>query len=193
MNRSILLSVALIFAGCHARRMESRSIVFMGPHKGDVLWSFHESGDELGSGGELQIFVDPKTHPEAKASFAKYMLGVGGALPVHLHDKTEEFTCILSGDGTAVTVNDAGDEVEVSIGAGCFFYVPPGTWHALRNKGQAPLVLVFATVPNEAHGLLSFFRKISVEPGQEPIILAADDLERLAAEHDLILRTPLRR
>ena len=69
-----------------------------------VSRSFHESKDELGSGGELQIFIDPETHPEATASFAKYTLGVGGALPVHRHDKTEEFAYILSGEGAAVVV-----------------------------------------------------------------------------------------
>ena len=49
---------------------------------------------------------------------------------------------------------------------------------------------MFTTVPNEKDGLLSFFRRISVEPGQDPTVLAPEDLERLAAEHDLILRVP---
>lgn len=168
-------------------------MVIMQPHEGDHLWSFHESGRELGSGGELQIYIDPETHPEASASFAKYTLGVGGALPVHRHDRTEEFTYILSGEGAAVAVDEAGEEVEIPISAGYVWYNPPGAWHAVRNTGSVPFTLIFTTVPNEKKGLLSFFRRISVEPGQDPIVLAPEDLERLAAEHDLILRAPLQK
>jgi mannose-6-phosphate isomerase-like protein (cupin superfamily) len=188
MRRSTFVWVPLVLVGCQPTPTAPRPVVIMDPHAGDHLWSLHESGAELGSGGELQIFLDPETHPEAKASFAKYTLGVGGALPVHRHDKTEEFAYILSGEGAAVTIGDDGEEIEIPIGAGYFWYNPPGAWHAVRNKGATPLALVFAAVPNEEKGLLSFFRRISVEPGQDPIVLAPEDLQRLGAEHDLILR-----
>ena len=181
--------IALLLAGCQSGPTRPRPVVIMRPHEGDHLWSFHESKDELGSGGELQIFIDAKTHPEATASFAKYALGVGGALPVHRHDKTEEFAYILSGEGAAVVVDDDGEEVEVPISAGYFWYNPPGAWHAVRNTGSTPLSLVFTTIPNEKKGLLAFFRRISVEPGREPIVLAPEDLERIASEHDMILRS----
>ncbi len=169
---------------------EHRPVVLMQPHEGDHLWSFHESKDELGSGGELQIFIDPETHPEASAGFAKYTLGVGGALSVHRHDKTEEFAYILSGEGVAVVLDDDGMEVEVPVSAGYVWYNPPRAWHAIRNTGSTPLSLVFTTVPNEKQGLLSFFRRISVRPGQEPIALSPEEIERIAAEHDLIFRAP---
>lgn len=163
------------------------SIVIMEPDEGDILWSFPESADELGSGGELQIYIDATSYPEAGASFAKYSLGVGGALPVHKHEKTEEFAYILSGRGAAVALDESGEETEVPISEGYVWYNPRGVWHSVRNKGSEPLVLVFATVPNEAHGLLSFFREISVEPGQEGRQISPEELERLGAEHDLIL------
>ena len=70
--------------------------------------------------------TQPNLHrPEDSASFAKYTLGVGGALPVHKHDRTEEFAYILSGDGAAVVLDDDGGEVEVPISAGCVWYNPP--------------------------------------------------------------------
>ena len=50
------------------------------PDGGDHLWVFAESKDNLGPGGEFHIYVDPETHPHARASFAKFSLGVGGAL-----------------------------------------------------------------------------------------------------------------
>ena len=186
MKNPVLLGVTLLVVGCSGAR-DHRPVVLMQPHEGDRLWSSHESKDELGSGGELQIFIDPETHPEASASFAKYTLGVGGALPLHRHDRTEEFAYILSGEGVAVVLGDDGVEVDVPISAGHVWYNPPGAWHALRNIGSTPLSLVFTTVPNEKKGLLSFFRLISVEPGHDPIVLSPEHLERIAAEHDLIL------
>jgi len=188
MKRLLLIAIGLFILGCQSARPGSQPMVVMPPTAGERLWSFHERGDALGAGGELQIFIDPQTHPHAKASFARYTLGVGGALPVHRHDKTEEFAYIISGLGEAVGLDEDGTEIETPISGGYVWYVPPGAWHALRNTGTTPLTLIFAAVPNEEKGLLSFFRRISVKPGEDPIAIAPEDLERLAAEHDLILR-----
>ena len=162
--------------------------VVMTPEEGDVLWFSHESPDELGSGGELRIFLDHTTHPEAGGSFAKFTLGVGGVLPVHRHEKTEEVGYIVSGEGVVVGIDEAGDEVEMQLAAGYVWYNPPGAWHAVRNTGEVPLELVFATIPNEEQGLLSFFRQIGVEPGKEAKVIPAEEFARLATEHDMILR-----
>ncbi len=193
MKLPMCVLIALLLVGCQSAPTEPRPVVIMQPHEGDHLWSLHESKDELGSGGELQIFIDPETHPEATASFAKYTLGVGGALRMHRHDKTEEFAYILSGQGAAVVVDDDCEEVELPIAAGYAWYNPRGAWHAVRNTGSTPLSLVFTTIPNEKKGLLAFFRRISVEPGREPVVLAPEDLERIASEHDMILRSSDRR
>ncbi len=167
------------------------SAVVIGPEDGDHLWVFAESKDELGSGGEFHIYVDPVRFPEASASFAKFGLGVGGALPVHKHDKTEEIGYFLSGEGV-VTVYEDGSAKDIPVRAGHVVYIPPGSWHTIKNTGQAPFTLVFATIPNEKKGLLSFFRRIGVKPGEEatPLSPDDDDFARLAAEHDLILRPP---
>ena len=58
------------------------------PDEGDHLWVFAESKDNLGSGGEFHIYMDSETHPNASASFSRFALGVGGALPEHRHDRT---------------------------------------------------------------------------------------------------------
>ena len=136
----------------------------------------------------MEIFIDPETHPHAGASFAKYTMGIGAALLMHRHDKTEEFAYIISGEGVAVTINERGEEVELPIAAGYVWYNPPGAWHAVRNTGETQLTMIFATVPNEKDGLLSFFRRIGVAPGKPGISITPEELERIAAEHDLILR-----
>ena len=190
------LSLCLVLYGCsyvdgqqNGGPPAEATTVVIGPEDSDHLWWNAESKDHLGSGGEFHIYVDPETFPEASASFAKFSLGVGGALPVHRHDKTEEIGYFLAGEGV-VTVYENGEARDIPVRAGHVIYVRPGSWHTIKNTGQGPFSLVFATIPNEKKGLLSFFRRISVKPGTEAAPLNPDDLARLAAEHDFILRPP---
>jgi mannose-6-phosphate isomerase-like protein (cupin superfamily) len=159
------------------------------PGEGDHFWVGPESKETLGSGGEFHVYVDPETHPAALASFARYALGVGGSLPEHRHDKTEELAYFISGQGIARLYFD-GEPRDIQVGPGHVWYNPPGVWHSVTNTGDEPLVLVFATIPNEKKGLLSFFRRISVKPGEEPTVLPPEEFARLATEHDMILRPP---
>lgn len=176
----------LVGAGCRAPAPPHPPQI-LGPDEGDHLWLFPEAADELGTGGELQIYVDPRTHPHARASFAKFTLGVGGSLPVHRHDRTEEFAYFLAGEGVAVFVADDGSETQHRVAPGYVWYNPPGRWHAVRNTGSTPLSLVFATVPNEQRGLLSFFRRIGATPGKAGVPITPEELRRVGAAHDMIL------
>lgn len=186
MAKLIVVSVALLL-GCSTSQ-GPRSVVLLKPDEGDYLWIAPQSPDKLGSGGELQIFVDAETHPGARASIAKFTMGVGSKLPVHRHDKTEEFAYILSGEGMVTVVDENGKESEVPISAGYVWYNPPGAWHGVRNSGDTKLSMIFATVPNKKKGLLSYFRKVCVGPGKKGITISAEELERLGAKHDLIFR-----
>ena len=159
------------------------------PDEGDHLWVFAESKDNLGSGGEFHIYMDSETHPSASASFSRFALGVGGGLPEHRHDKTEEIAYFVSGEGVARIYVD-GEPNDVPVAPGYVWYNPPNVWHSITNTADEPLVLVFATIPNEKKGLLSFFRKISVKPGEEPTTLPPEEFANIATEHDMILRPP---
>ena len=123
------------------------------------------------------------------ASFSRFALGVGGALPEHRHDKTEEIAYFVSGEGVARIYVD-GEQKDVTVAPGYVWYNPPGVWHSIANTADEPLVLVFATIPNEKKGLLSFFRRISVKPGEDSIALPPEEFAQIAAEHDMILRPP---
>ncbi|MCZ6595585.1 MAG: cupin domain-containing protein [Bacteroidetes bacterium] len=161
-------------------------IHIMHPDDGDLYWAFPKTKDTLGSGGELIIYMDSENFPDAGAGFAKYSLGVGGALPAHKHEKTEEIAYIISGEGLALNyVNE--ELIEIPIKAGYVWYNPPAIWHSIKNTGDEPLILVFAVIPNEKKGLLSFFRKIGVEPGKEGTVLSPEEFDILANEHDMIL------
>lgn len=157
------------------------------PEQADHYWIFPESKHNLGTGGELTVFLDHHTHPHAKAGFAKYDLGAGGELPQHKHEKTEEIAYFLSGEGIVKTYVE-GTLKEIPVKPGYVWYTPPGVWHSFKNTGNVPLSLVFAVIPNEEKGLLAFFRKIGVKPESEPEVLPMDDFVRIATEHDLILK-----
>lgn len=193
----VLVPVAVLLlavAGCGGTAQGAAAVqqppddnVIVHRAEADRLWVFADSPDELGSGGEFHIYLDAETHPEAPAAFAEYGLGAGGALPIHRHEKTTEIAYFLEGEGVVRTA--AGDEVrELPVGAGDVWFTPPGAWHGLRNTGDGPLKLVFATIPNEETGLLSFFRRIGVKPGEAAEPLPPEEFARIAAAHDLILR-----
>ena len=66
----------------------------------------------------------------------------GSEQPVHDHPAQEQVYVIVRGQGL-MRVGD--DEREVS--AGTLVFVPPGAGHAIRNRGEEPLVYVSATAP----------------------------------------------
>ncbi|MCK0146535.1 cupin domain-containing protein [Arenibacter sp. F26102] len=158
------------------------------PKDAKQLWIFPESKDKLGSGGLLQIYLDSESHPNASAGFSKYELGVGGALPEHKHNKTEEIAYFLSGTGVVISYEN-DERKETIVREGYVWYTAPGEWHSFQNTGNEPLKLVFATVPNAKHGLLNFFKQVGVEPGKElSNSLSAEEFAKLASDNDLILK-----
>ena len=192
-----LLFILICLQSCDNKENQSKAepeqsegkIHIMNPDDGDLYWVFPKTKDTLGSGGEMIIYIDAENHPNAGASFAKFSMGVGGALPAHKHEKTEEIAYIVSGEGLALNyVNE--ELIEIRIKAGYVWYNPPAVWHSIKNTGDEPLILVFAVIPNEKKGLLSFFRKIGVEPGKEGTVLSPEEFDILANEHDMILMPP---
>ncbi|MEQ9403598.1 MAG: cupin domain-containing protein [Cyclobacteriaceae bacterium] len=159
----------------------------MGPDAGEHLWVFPQNKDTLGSGGKLQIFMDAESHPHASASFAKYELGVGGALPEHKHDKTEEIAYFLSGEGIVITYENE-ERKETPVKEGYVWYTAPGEYHSFKNTGSEPLKLVFAVIPNDKNGLLTFFKKVGAEPGKDARVFSPEEFGKIATEHDLILK-----
>jgi len=159
----------------------------MAPEDAQQLWIFPESTDKLGSGGLMEIYMDPESHPNASSGFAKYELGVGGALPEHKHNKTEEIAYFLSGKGVVISYeNDKRKETKIK--EGYVWYTAPGEWHSFQNTGDEPLKLVFATIPNAKHGLLTFFKKVGAEPGKQGTALSPEEFGKLATDNDLILK-----
>ena len=193
-----LYGFAILFQSCGTKAIESTKKEIptkkgipvgsiMHPDSGQYFWVFPESKDKLGTGGKLQIYMDAESHPHASASFAKYELGVGGALPEHRHDKTEEIAYFLSGEGIAVTYEDK-KRIETPVKEGFVWCTAPGEYHSFKNTGNEPLKLIFAIIPNDKDGLLSFFKKVGATPGKEARVFSPEEFGKVAAQHDLILK-----
>lgn len=174
--------------GCQPTQHDGHSPQVMKPDKGDRIWTSLKSHEHRSSGGKLRIYVESKPHPHASASFAKFTLGESGALPVHRHEKTEEFAYSLSGEGNAGFVDDHGNESEIPESGDFVWHNPAGQWHSARNTGNTPLSLVFATVPSKEMGLLSFFRKIGSTSRKLGTQITVDQRMRIGADHVMTLR-----
>ncbi|MEM5566680.1 cupin domain-containing protein [Psychroserpens sp. AS72] len=199
-----LLSVTILLQSCGNKEAKTESVAesqktdittktqksvgsIMEPNAGEHLWVFPKNKDTLGSGGKLQIFMDANTHPHASASFAKYELGVGGALPEHKHNITEEIAYFLSGEGIVITYENE-KRIETPVKEGYVWYTAPGEYHSFKNTGNEPLKLIFAIIPNDKDGLLSFFKKVGAEPGKDATVFSPEEFGKIATEHDLILK-----
>ncbi len=198
-----ILLYAVLSYSCENKEAQSRETVvgegktdtevsgggIISPNASDQYWIFPETKDTLGSGGKLEVYIDHESHPHASSSFAKYELGINGALPEHKHDKTEEIAYFLSGQGVVITY-EKDERIETPVKEGYVWYTAPGEWHSFRNTGNEPLKLVFAVIPNEKKGLLSFFKKVGAKPGTEARVFSPEEFGKLATEHDMILKPP---
>ena len=58
----------------------------------------------------------------------------GSQTTFHCHKNNETIRIVLSGEGTHVTLTDAGQEIETPMRAGDVLYIPAGEKHRLVNK-----------------------------------------------------------
>ena len=97
----------------------------------------------------------------------------GGGPPPHVHLGEDEFFYVLDGD-FEIRIGDTTH----AVGPGGFAFVPRGTVHNFRNRGDAPARILVGFTPG---GIEGFFR----EAGRP----AADDGPAPAVDADEIART----
>lgn len=136
------------------------------------------------AGGEVIIKVDP-----GKTGSPQMAMGVQrleGEIPVHLHEQEEEFLFIHSGEG----VGTLGEE-SVPVKAGTTIYVPPGTWHGVRNTGGEPAEIVWVVTPGagETTQLEKFFREVGEPPATEPKSLTPGQFVDVMKKHGMRVKS----
>lgn len=69
---------------------------------------------------------------------------VDGKTPPNFHKEAYEYFYVLSGEGIAKV-----EDTEIEIKTGSYFIVPPGSNHAVFNKGEGRLYVLTTMVPDE--------------------------------------------
>ncbi len=90
-----------------------------------------EDPDDFRPASSWRLVVDPDGHVDMSVIYES--IGVGDKIPRHWHD-VDEVIIIERGDAT---VHVGGADLDVSDGATVF--VPAGTVHGTRNRGEAPV------------------------------------------------------
>ena len=97
-------------------------------------------------GSEIRELMHPNLHAARNQSLAEATVPVGCETELHRHGVTEELYHITAGRG----LMRLGDErFEVTVGD--TVVITPGTPHAIRNIGDAPLKLLCVCSPAYAH------------------------------------------
>ena len=104
----------------------------------------------------------------------------GDGIPIHKHAAEEELIYIGEGQGVFTF-----GEIEHAVVAGSMALVPRGTWHGLRNTGDATLRMVFGYSPA---GFEDYFRAIGVREGEAAKSLTQEDWTRIDAEYGITYR-----
>jgi mannose-6-phosphate isomerase-like protein (cupin superfamily) len=120
--------------GIPARSVTPEPAQSAGPWTGAILHASDGQRIPLAGGRELTIKVDSVVTPGVRMSMVTEDLPQHAEIAVHLHEREDEIIFIRMGNGIATL----GDR-EVPVGPGATVYVPQGTWHGLRNKGESTL------------------------------------------------------
>lgn len=101
-------------------------------------------------GSVIRELMHPAVHGAAagviRQSLAEATIAPGGATLLHRHAATEEIYHVSRGAGRMTLGTAVFD-----IATGDTVCIPPGTPHALRNTGGAPLVVLCACTPAYSH------------------------------------------
>ncbi len=110
-----------------------------------------------------QFFIDGEsTH--GRVSLVGHVIGPRSmAAPMHLHEREDEFSFIISGQVAAIS-----DGHELLAGPGELLVKPRGEWHTFWNPGDEPATLLEIITPA---GLEKLFRSFAAgEPTTEALL-----------------------
>ncbi len=115
---------------------------------------------------EGEVLNDPrgrtiiiKVSPESGAahlSMGATEMPKGAGIFVHRHDHAEEILFVHRGNGFALINGDS-----IAISEGSTLFIPPGTWHGVKNPNDSMNILFILT----PQGQEKIFRALAAPPG----------------------------
>jgi mannose-6-phosphate isomerase-like protein (cupin superfamily) len=97
-------------------------------------------------GSEIRELMHPKHHPVKYQSLAEATIPPGRTTRLHRHRQSEEIYHITAGKGRMFLAGKI-----VGVERGDTILIPPGTPHAIENRGENPLVILCACSPPYSH------------------------------------------
>lgn len=97
-------------------------------------------------GSQIRELMHPARHGNTRQSLAEAVVPAGTRTALHKHIRSEELYHVVGGTGEMVL----GEECFV-IEAGDTICIPPGTPHAVENRGSEPLVILCCCSPPYSH------------------------------------------
>ncbi|MFW6027874.1 MAG: cupin domain-containing protein [bacterium] len=101
----------------------------------------------------------------------------GTAIPVHSHDGYEEIIFIHEGNAE-LTLGERTIRAE----PGTTMYIPPGTWHGVKNADSGRTTMLFIFPETD---IADFFRSVGQHEGKEPPQLTAEDWAEIMKRHQM--------
>lgn len=97
-------------------------------------------------GSEIRELMHPDHHPVRNQSLAEATVPPGATTQLHRHLLCEEIYHITAGIGRMTLGGKTFD-----VGRGDTVLIPPGTPHAIENRGEEDLVILCSCSPPYSH------------------------------------------
>ncbi|MEO5808026.1 cupin domain-containing protein [Devosia sp.] len=97
--------------------------------------------------GKLSLTFAPEVNGAKRFSGGVVDLPSGQGHSRHNHPGAEEIIFVISGEGTQMVEDEAGNPVTQVVSAGCTVFVPESRFHSTLNTGSAPMQLFVVYSP----------------------------------------------
>ena len=127
----------------------------------------------------IKVSKTPDYTPEI--SLLSELITPEDGIPIHKHLNEEEFLFVQKGT-VEITL---GDKMKIG-GPGDLIYVPKGTWHGFKNKGEEDLIMFFGYSPS---GFEDYFRQIGTVRIDEELGFTSEDWMRTNEKYGVVYRS----
>ena len=97
-------------------------------------------------GSLIRELMHPNVQGNVQQSLAEAIVPVGFTTILHKHLKSEEIYHIIEGNG----IMSLGDR-QMEVSARDTIYIPPKTYHQIKNIGSIPLKILCCCAPAYSH------------------------------------------
>jgi len=107
----------------------------------------HDTETIVSSWVTAKVLASPAVSGAEKMSAVSLYFNPGQGHARHNHPLSEQFICVIGGEGEMMIEDDAGRPVKTAIGPGSLVTIPRGAFHSTFNTGWEPLRILAVYSP----------------------------------------------